>query len=388
MGINMKNIYVTVLVSFFFLLTHAQKPVLNVGVFAPLYLDSAFNGDAYRYKKNFPKFVLPGLEFMQGAEIALDSLNIPGKKIKTYFFDTRSEKESIADLIRNKKIDELDLIIGSVKDMDFQELAAFSLEKNIPFISATYPNDGGVSGNPFLVIMNSTLRAHCEAIHTYLLQSHSADNLILVRKPGVQEDRVIDYFRSANMPDGKPLLNLQVVNIKNDDISALEEYLDSTKNNIVISGSLEEQFSRSLIETSASLNSTYYIKLIGMPNWDNFTLSSKNKNPEFPVYFTTPYFNIENNNYTRTIRDNYLKKYKGNPTDNAYKGFETVMLFTSLLASHPDDFMSHINSTDKKIFSDFNFKPVFIRGTNTPDYFENKHLYFIRAQNRVASKAW
>lgn len=365
-----------------------QNQVLNVGVFAPVYLDSVFNGNTYLYKKNFPKFVLPGLEFMQGAEIALDSLHFPGKTVRTYLFDTRSNNGYIPDLIRNRKMDSLHLIIGAVKDMDFQELASYAQQKNIPFISATYPNDGGVSGNPFLVIMNSTLRAHCEAIHTYMLQSHSTDNLIIVRKPGSQEDRVIDYFRTANTPDSKPLLNLQVVNIKENDFSLLEDYLDSTKNNIVIGGSLDEKFSRSLIEESAALNSTYYIKLIGMPNWDNFTLSSKNKVPEFPVYFTTPYFNIESNAYARSIRDAYLKKYKGNPTDNAYKGFETVLLFTRLLAAHPHDFINHLNATDRDIFSTFNFKPVFVRGASTPDYFENKHLYFIRAQNKVASKAW
>jgi len=47
---------------------------LRVGIFAPLYLDSVFEGSSYKYNKNFPKFSLPGLDFVQGAQIALDSI--------------------------------------------------------------------------------------------------------------------------------------------------------------------------------------------------------------------------------------------------------------------------------------------------------------------------
>src|SRR5689334_13710474 len=36
----------------------------TMAIFAPLYLDSAFDASgAYRYDKNFPKWISPGLEF-------------------------------------------------------------------------------------------------------------------------------------------------------------------------------------------------------------------------------------------------------------------------------------------------------------------------------------
>src|SRR5688572_26892480 len=52
----------------------------KIAIFAPLYLDSAFDGNnEYRYAKNsFPKFINPGLEFYEGAQLALDSLNKEG----------------------------------------------------------------------------------------------------------------------------------------------------------------------------------------------------------------------------------------------------------------------------------------------------------------------
>src|SRR5688500_18807365 len=58
----------------------------KVGIFAPLYLDSVFKGDNYRYSKKFPTFTLPGLEFIQGAQVALDSLKVPNGNLHAAFY--------------------------------------------------------------------------------------------------------------------------------------------------------------------------------------------------------------------------------------------------------------------------------------------------------------
>ncbi len=54
----------------------ADTPTIyQVAIFAPLFLDSAFDAAGiYRYDNNFPKFLNPGLEFYEGAQLALDSL--------------------------------------------------------------------------------------------------------------------------------------------------------------------------------------------------------------------------------------------------------------------------------------------------------------------------
>ena len=65
----------------------------KIAVFAPLYLDSAFDAtNSYRYDKNFPKFINPGLEFYEGVQFALDSLNKENAQLEVFVFDTRSSK--------------------------------------------------------------------------------------------------------------------------------------------------------------------------------------------------------------------------------------------------------------------------------------------------------
>ncbi|HYC29730.1 MAG TPA: amino acid ABC transporter substrate-binding protein, partial [Chitinophagaceae bacterium] len=63
----------------------------QVAVFTPLYLDSAFDATGnYRYDKYFPKFINPGLEFYEGVQMALDSLQKEGAKLDVFVYDLRS----------------------------------------------------------------------------------------------------------------------------------------------------------------------------------------------------------------------------------------------------------------------------------------------------------
>src|SRR4026207_1668170 len=60
----------------------------KIAIFAPLYLDSAFDqSNEYKYAKNiFPKFINPGLEFYEGAQLALDSLNKEGAELEIFIY--------------------------------------------------------------------------------------------------------------------------------------------------------------------------------------------------------------------------------------------------------------------------------------------------------------
>jgi ABC-type branched-subunit amino acid transport system substrate-binding protein len=335
---------------------------------------------------------MPAVDFVQGALIALDSLQAGDDYINATVYDTKSYTEPIAELIREKKLDSLQLIIGSVRDEDYIQLADFALNKNIPFISATYPNDGGITGNPFLVIMNSTLKAHCDAIYSYLLQNHGTDKIYLCRQPGAQEDRVASYFKRINEQDGKPLLPIETLNIENSNLNAafLRSKLDSNRKSVIIGGSLDENFATALAKACFAIQKSYPLTLVGMPNWDNFSaLFNKKEMADLPIYYTTTYYNDKSDGFSKALVAAYQKKYKSKPSDMAFKGYESVYLFTKKLAKNPDDFMSRINDKNTRIFCDYNFREVRMNEQSTvPDYFENKHLYLIKILNGTISKAW
>jgi len=392
-----KNIWSLIIVMFFLAIqisfaqnniTHQTK-IYRVAIFAPMYLDSVFINSELSSYKSIPKFIMPAVEFIQGARIALDTLSLNGKHAEAFLYDSKSFTQPIPWLIKYKKLDSIDLIIGSVKEPDYHELASFALQKNIPFVSATYPNDGGITGDPFLIIVNSTLKSHCEGIFSYLLQKHGTDKIYIIKKRG--DDRIENYFRSINTAEGKPLLNIKTIMIDSTISSySLLNRIDSTQPAVIIGANLEEGFAKNLADVCYPIQKKHPLILIGMPNWDGFkSLYNKDAYKDFPIRYTTPHYDAENNLFDSLLIQKYFQLYRAKPSDMAYKGFEITYYFTNVLLNYPNDFMSHINDSEFSVFHDFNFRAVFIEKQNkVPDYFENKHLFIMEILNGDILREW
>ncbi|MDP4283760.1 MAG: hypothetical protein Q8891_05015 [Bacteroidota bacterium] len=368
-------------------LTPGEK-VYRVAVFAPMYLDSAFTMGKLK-SNSLPKFAMPGVDFVQGAELAFDTLQLNGKKVEAFFFDSKSYSQPTNWLIANKKLDYMDLIIGSVKEPEFGELARFAVQKDIPFVSATYPNDGGIRENPFTIIVNSTLKAHCEGIFSYLLQNHGTDNIYLVKKKN--DNRIDDYFREINYANGKPLLKIKTIMLDSSISSYGLRYLvDTTRPVVIIGASLNEKFSTKLADACYPIQKTNSLVLIGMPNWDGFwSLQKQDAYKDFPIRYTTPHYDAKNNAFENYITDKYFQQYRTQPTDMAYKGFESAYYFTNILLNFDKSFMQHLNEDEFAPFHDFNFRPVrAYRNSIVPDYFENKHLFIMEILNGDLIREW
>ena len=370
--------------------SYAQGKTYRVGIFAPLYLDSVFNeGGGMRNPSTIPKLITAPLDFVQGSMVALDSLSASGQKIEAFIYDTKSYSDPLSSLIEGKDLDSLDLMIGSVRDQDYKDLEEFANKKKIPFISATLPNDGGVIGNPYLGIVNSTLKSHCEGIFNYIVQRHGTDKVYLIKKNGTQETKIASYFKALNEQEGKPLLKMQVISIDSFiSTSFLKRKLDTTSNIVVIGGSLDEEFARNLTNGCFAV-SKQKITLIGMPDWDGIKdFYRKEFYPDFPILYTTPHYYNANTAFDSLLTSQYLKLYKIKPSDMAYKGFENTFAFMSLVMKYNKDFFAHINDPEFTVFHEFNFKPVNITNGLLPDYYENKHVFIMKILNGMAVKEY
>jgi hypothetical protein len=351
----------------------------SVAVFLPLYLDSAFDAAGnYRYDKNFPKFINPGLEFYEGAELALDTMRKEGVKLDVHIYDTRSVKLSIQQVLADSAFDSVGLVIGAVVSVaEEQQLAAAALRLHVPFVNVNLPNDGGITANPDLVILNSTLRAHCEGIYRYIQRNYPTKPLVFFRKKGVQEDRLKGYFSDLDHATAAVPLKINYVTLDdNFDASALETYMDSTVQTICVAGSLDDQFGYRLAGVLASMHG-YQTVLIGMPTWDNMDFTK----PELAgreVVYSTPFYYNPGDTLVKGISLYYKGKFFSRPSDMVFRGYESLYRFGHLLCLHGKDLSGSIGEKKFKVFNDFNIEPVFLnRQSMLLDYLENKKLYFV-----------
>ncbi|OYW78494.1 MAG: hypothetical protein B7Z27_07360, partial [Sphingobacteriia bacterium 32-37-4] len=163
-----------------------QAAPMKIAVFAPIYLDTVFNGSNYILgNNNLPRTILPGLDFYNGVQLAIDSLNAEGQSLTVLFFDSKSNSQSVKQILATEALQDISMIIASFNNRnDVKPLADFALNKQIPLISMTYPNDGGVKDNPYFALVNPTLTTHVEGVFKFLQKNYPTEPIIYVKKPG------------------------------------------------------------------------------------------------------------------------------------------------------------------------------------------------------------
>lgn len=386
----MKKIFnLLIVLAFFQQGLRAQDSTGNfrIAIFAPLYLDSAFDmNDEYRYAKNvFPKFINPGLEFYEGAQLALDSMNKEGLKLEVYVFDTKSSTESIDQQLNRAELSGIQLIITHSTAQEARIFADAGLRMNIPVINANLPNESGISENPFYVILNPTLRTQCEGIYKYVQKYYSLDPIVVFRKKGSLEDRIKWYFDDyAQQTAGIPLKIKYVDLTDSFSLVQLRRHLDTISQTLCIAGSLDEEFGKRLVMQLATLKKQgYKASVMGMPTWDGIRDFNKTEYKGIEITYSTPFYHPKIDKVSQSITGHFNKNMFARPSDMVFRGYEVTWKYAKLLMQFGEDLSSNLGNKQHRVFTDFDVQPVLNRQNKSLDYFENKKLYFLKWQDGV-----
>lgn len=374
---------------FLFVFVHPEKLFAQdssvfkprIAIFAPLYLDSAFDAtNSYRYGTALPKFFNSGLEFYEGVQLALDSLNKEGQQIEVFVFDTRSQK-TLGQQLQQVEKDSVQLIIAySETQKELQHFASSAQMMRIPLININLPNDGGVYANPYFVILNSTLKTHIEGIYRYIQKYYSLDNIIVFRKKGQMEDLIKNYFDETGKNTASVPLKIKYVDlIDTFSIRQMQFQLDSTVHSLCIAGSMDENFGKRLALQLASISQQYPISLIGMPTFDN--MDKEFTRPEYKgieIIYSTPFYSSRSDKVSQGITDQFNANFYTRPGDLVFRSYEAAWHFTKLLLKHKNDLASDLTSKEFNLIHDLDIQPVLNKKNMELDYYENKKLFFLK----------
>ena len=374
----------TLLLMFSANLSAQQVKTYKVGLFVPLYLDSAYSETGtYRFGKGFPKQSLPGLEFYQGAEFAMEAFNENGKaNVELQVFDIRSRTGSIGLVSKLPIMDSLNLVIGQVSGNEYLQLAQIARERDIPFVSATYPNDGGVKGNPNVLILNAKLNSHIQTIYNHILRNKGTENIIWVRRSDISDNRIEDIFKEFNKSPEGNVLQYQTVTLPAEFTEQhLNKYLDSTQENVIIAGSLDEGFAKKLAANCLKIGRSYPVTIVGMPTWEGIAELKKKDYRPLRIEYSSTFYRSAMASWNARIEDAYRKKSFSKPSDMTFKGYQATYHFVSLLLRYDTAVLKNLNDSATRSMTDFDFRPVFwSRSNSVPDYHENKRIYILRQE--------
>lgn len=369
-----------------FLSAQTQREVARqkIAVFVPLYLDSAFdNSNNYRFNNSFPRYINPGLEFLEGVQLALDSLNKEQAPLEVFIYDTRSSSKTLEQQL--SEMDSVGLIIAYTTLQECRLFADAAKARKIPCINVNLPNDGGVVLNPYFVLLNATLTTHVEGIYRFLQKNYPTSPLVLFRKKGPMEDLIAGMFRDAEKNTAALPLQIKTVVLPDSfNVKQIVNHLDSNKTVVCISASLDEQFNRRLAMMLASVHKIYMTSLVGMPTLETVSKDfnqAEFRGPEF--IYSTPFYNARTDRVSHLITGYFTSKMYARPSDMVLRGYETAWRFGKLLLKYTSGLGNQITRKEFNVFHDFDIRPVPNRFTGTADYYENKKLYFLKWQDGV-----
>lgn len=385
----MRPVYLFLLCAIAFTQHSFAQKRLKIAVFAPLYLDSAFDASLnYKHGKNFPKYINAGLEFYEGIQEAADSLEQEGMPLDIFVYDSRSASSSVKEVVK-KGLDSIDLVVGHVNANEAKALANAVAGKNIPFINANLPNDAAVSDNPGYVILNSTLYTHCAAIYKHLQKSYALTPIVMFRKKGGQEDKLKAYFDQLSKTTASVPLKINYVTLENNFTEEdIKKHLKPDVKTTVIAGSLDINFANTIAQMLASANTTDPSILFAMPTWWDATNFSRSEFKGLEVMYSTPFYISTTNPFVIALANEFKSKYYSRPTDMFFRGYEVMYHFAHLLQLNEKNLGSSLSDKRFTVFTEFDIQPVLDSKTNTLDYFENKKIYFVKKVDGVVTAVY
>lgn len=379
--------------------TTAVQPVMalqpdstrqRIAIFTPLYLDSAFDAAGnYRYDaKTFPRQSSAGLEFWEGAELAIDSLKKEGVQLDIHVYDTRVSQQQLDTLFASEDFKQTDLMIGQVKDAtEAVKFATLAATLNIPFVNASLPNDQGIANNPYYVILSPTLQTHTIGLYRFLQKNYSLQDIIVFRRKG--DDRIKNYFTEFEKTTAVKLKLKYVTLEDNFTQDKLSPYLDDEKSNICVAGTLDAAFAQPLCTQLALLSKANMPNVvIGMPTWDQVDFEkSQFKNLE--IVYSTAFYIAPAGKLASSVYENFKTSFYSRPSDMVFRGYETLYHFGHLLKLYGHNLGSSLSDKKYMLFGgEFDIQPVINRATMTLDYFENKKLYFVKKVDGVVKTVY
>ena len=252
------------------------------------------------------------------------------------------------------------------------------------------PNDGGVTGNPFFVLMNATLKTQCEALINFSKNQFPKQSFVIFRRKGSVEDRIKSYFdETIKKATSTKSIAVKYVELSDSfSIDDLKKNIDSTKKTVCIAGSLDEQFGKRLAAQIAQIaGSNDRLSLVGMPTWEDF---KEFKKPEFrslDIYYGNSFYFKEQEYLSEKLVSSYAEKFYTKPSDNTLKGFDAVWRFSKLLLTYGQNLSSNLSSKLYDTIRETDLQPIINTQTGTLDYFENKKIRFMKWQDGIITAA-
>lgn len=329
-----------------------ELSVNKITLLLPLQLDDI---NANSPTRNDVKRAEMPLDFYQGIKIALDKLAREGNNFQLNVVDTRDNVSRTAFVAKEPDIQAADLIVGPIFPKEigaFANAAKLGNSLQVSPLAASAPSTFNINN---LVTLASPINQHADGLARYLNRNiKNNDRLIVYSTTDVEEGKFVSPLQNHIKEISKG--RIEVIKITN--IDDLEDALTIVGKNYFITASQNKFAIDALMVQLVELKNSYgyEIQLVGHPNWIKSSFQQDNLKALDAIITTSYYIDSQSTN-VRDFQRLYMKEFKVEPTEFAYKGFDTGYFFGSLLAKYGPKYPEYLSrETYKGLQTSYTFE--------------------------------
>ncbi|MDR2563514.1 MAG: LysM peptidoglycan-binding domain-containing protein [Prevotellaceae bacterium] len=296
-----------------------KKHVLNISILTPLKEHS-------------------GVAFTEGLLLAADELKNEGTNLILNFIDLSAEGRG--DYLKNKSIEESNLIIALTDFEELKKLVEFSSEKEIPLI-APYQSKASslIAGNQyFLQVYPSD-----NAIYAKLTENRfnrNEINPILIRAATADSVMLRNYRNAMKTRFGNFTEHEHTMGLRPGSTN-LGSILSSEKLNLVFVCSNHEAFVSDLLDRLNVQKSS--ISVYGRSTWRDFKNIDRSKYFDLNLHLVQPFYVDYGKEHVKSFIGAYRQSYNGEPSQYAFLGYDVMSYFAAVLKKYGQKFLPCIS---------------------------------------------
>ena len=411
----------------------------NVALMIPLYLEEMDSLDKMKFMSVQQNIFRPFrfVKFLEGALMAVDSLQQMGMHIHFYIYDVDDRLTKTAEVLSKPELRKMDLIIGPFFSTAFKQVALFANQFNIPIVNPlTYREAVTVNYNKVIKIKPG-ISFQPDLIANIVSHNYKKDKVFVIAQTSYKDaDRIIGVQNSVistipetiaipnaqliglgnsvakrdeNFMEGSPLVpysfegktidpellksfpndssmvsnNLIHINYLTDSLHPIEKNASVLRNNLVIIYSSNKAFIMDVINRLTLLSDTFNIQVMGLPLWERID------NPDYrqlnhlqTLYPASEFFNYKDDT-TLLFVNRFKEKYFSDPESYGIQGFDITWFFARTLFDYGKNFTTCLPEIAYKgISTTYRFKQC----QQNQKSFENSYWNILQIKNNKLIK--
>lgn len=270
------------------------------------------------------------IQFYEGFLMGVDSLKKSGLPVRIHVYDVSSDTGKTKKFLENQELKKMDLIIGLMYHRNFQIVAEFARQNQIPIVSPVSERESQVVSNPMVIKVRPSSRSLVPKVAANIMEQYPDANLVIVRNPQSRFRDMADQLQKICSAGGMKAVVTES--------SAMTDQLQKEQLNIVAIFSENKSAILDLMTQLNGIKSQYNLSVYGLPNWDRIDGLEVDYLVSLRTHMVEPYFidydRIDVNSFVRGFQENI----KTDPDPLAFIGFDVAQYFLTALMKYGTSF--------------------------------------------------